>query len=119
MIATDLCVRFRASPNAWRTPRRTCARNDARGSVSVMSATRVPSGTSLVDPDSEADVQEAWDLNTRLMAGALAMGGTCTGERASVLASGNSWSRNSRGSRMRQLKATLDPDGLFNPGKVV
>ena len=34
----------------------------------------------VVDPDSEADTQEAWDLNTRLVRRALAMGGTCTGE---------------------------------------
>ncbi len=75
----------------------------------------------LVDPDSEADVREAWDLNTRLVRRALAMGGTCTGEHGIGL-----------GKReflieefgvgvdvMRQLKATLDPDNLLNPGKVV
>ena len=75
----------------------------------------------LVDPDSEADVQEAWDLNTRLVRRALAMGGTCTGEHGIGLGK-REFLVEEFGAGvgvMRQLKATLDPDGLFNPGKVV
>ena len=75
----------------------------------------------LVDPDSEADVREAWDLNTRLVRRALAMGGTCTGEHGIGLGK-REFLIEEFGAGvdvMRQLKATLDPDNLFNPGKVV
>jgi len=75
----------------------------------------------LVDPDSERDVQEAWELNTRLVRRALAMGGTCTGEHGIGLGK-REFLIEEFGAGvdvMRQLKATLDPDNLFNPGKVV
>ena len=75
----------------------------------------------LVDPDSEADVQEAWDLNTRLVRRALAMGGTCTGEHGIGLGK-REFLIEEFGEGvdvMRQLKKTLDPCNLFNPGKVV
>jgi len=75
----------------------------------------------LVDPDSEPDVQEAWDLNTRLVRRALAMGGTCTGEHGIGLGK-REFLVEEFGAGvdvMRQLKATLDPGNLLNPGKVV
>jgi D-lactate dehydrogenase (cytochrome) len=75
----------------------------------------------LVDPDSDADLQEAWDLNTRLVRRALAMGGTCTGEHGIGLGK-REFLIEEFGAGvevMRQLKATLDPENLLNPGKVV
>ncbi len=76
----------------------------------------------LVDPDSEADTQEAWDLNTRLVRRALAMGGTCTGEHGIGLGKREFLVEEfGQGSVnvMRSIKATLDPRNLMNPGKVV
>jgi len=76
----------------------------------------------LVDPDSEADLQEAWELNTRLVRRALAMGGTCTGEHGIGLGKREflveEFGEGAVG-LMRELKATLDPRNLFNPGKVI
>ena len=75
----------------------------------------------LVDPESEADVEEAWDLNTRLVRRALAMDGTCTGEHGIGLGK-REFLIEEFGAGvdvMRQLKATLDPHNLLNPGKVV
>lgn len=75
----------------------------------------------LIDPNSDADIEEAWALNARLVRRALAMDGTCTGEHGIGL-----------GKReflieefgpgvdvMRQIKQTLDPHNLMNPGKVL
>jgi len=76
----------------------------------------------LVDPDSDADIEEAWELNTRLVRRALALGGTCTGEHGIGLGK-REFLVEEFGAEavevMRQLKATLDPRNLLNPGKVV
>jgi D-lactate dehydrogenase (cytochrome) len=75
----------------------------------------------LVDPNSDADLAEAWDLNTRLVRRALSMGGTCTGEHGIGLGK-RAFLVEEFGAGvevMRQLKATLDPRNLMNPGKVV
>ncbi len=74
----------------------------------------------LIDPDSEADRVEANRINHRLVQRALAMGGTCTGEHGI-----------GRGKReylveehgpavavMHDIKRTLDPLNLLNPGKI-
>ena len=75
----------------------------------------------LVDPDSEADTQEAWDLNTRLVRRAIAMGGTCTGEHGIGLGKREFLVEEfgEGGERHAPIKATLDPRNLMNPGKVV
>lgn len=75
----------------------------------------------LVDGDSAAEVHQAEALNARLVARALSMDGTCTGEHGIGLhkqgflvdelgpASVNA---------MRMVKKALDPGGIMNPGKV-
>jgi D-lactate dehydrogenase (cytochrome) len=76
----------------------------------------------LVDPDSEADTQEAWALNTRLVRRAIAMGGTCTGEHGIGLGKREFLVEEfgeGAVNVMRSIKATLDPRNLMNPGKVV
>jgi len=76
----------------------------------------------LVDPDSDADIEEAWNLNTRLVRRAIAMGGTCTGEHGIGLGKREFLVEEFGGDAvdvMRQLKAALDPQNLMNPGKVV
>jgi D-lactate dehydrogenase (cytochrome) len=75
----------------------------------------------LVKPDAPEEIAGANALNERLVARALAMGGTCTGEHGigyGKLAS----LRAEHGAAvdvMRQLKAALDPLNLMNPGKIV
>jgi len=75
----------------------------------------------LVKPDAPQEIAGANALNDRLVARALAMGGTCTGEHGigyGKLAS----LRAEHGEAvnvMRQLKGALDPLNLMNPGKIV
>ena len=75
----------------------------------------------LVDADNPAEVAEAHRLNERVVARALAMDGTCTGEhgighgKMKFLAA-----EHGEGIEvMRALKAALDPQGILNPGKMV
>lgn len=76
----------------------------------------------LVDPDRPDELSRAEELMERLVRRAIAMDGTCTGEHGV----GNGKRRylelehGPQGVElMRALKRTIDPVGLFNPGKVI
>ena len=75
----------------------------------------------LIDPDDPAEVAEAESLNQRMVARALAMGGTCTGEHG--IGYGKlDFLEAEHGAAvavMRDIKRTLDPLNLMNPGKVI
>ncbi len=70
--------------------------------------------------DDPAELQEAKAINARLVARALRLGGTCTGEhgvgigKAQYLAAEHGEAL----SVMRVLKRALDPDDILNPGKI-
>ncbi len=75
----------------------------------------------MIDPNRPDEIAEANRLNERMIARALAMDGTCTGEHGVgygkmqflVAEHGEAVSV------MRTLKRALDPDGILNPGKIV
>jgi len=75
----------------------------------------------LVDPDHPTHLDTARALSDRMAERALALGGTCTGEHGVGLGKrkfmsaehGAAWSV------MGAIKSSLDPKGLFNPGKLV
>ena len=75
----------------------------------------------LIDPSSEAELAEVHRLNDRLVARALAMGGTCTGEHG--VGYGKIKSLEAEHGEavdvMRSIKRALDPDNRMNPGKVI
>ncbi|HKF70387.1 MAG TPA: FAD-linked oxidase C-terminal domain-containing protein, partial [Stellaceae bacterium] len=77
--------------------------------------------TLMLDPEDPKDVAEAERLNDRLVARALAMDGTCTGEHG-VGYSKMDFLIAEHGeavSVMRLIKKALDPDNIMNPGKIV
>src|SRR5216684_3976272 len=77
--------------------------------------------TLMLDPDDPKDVAEAERLNTRLVARALALEGTCTGEHG-VGYGKIDFLQAEHGealSVMRLVKKALDPDNIMNPGKIV
>jgi D-lactate dehydrogenase (cytochrome) len=75
----------------------------------------------VLDPDNADEVSRAVELNERLVARALEMEGTCTGEhgvgygKIDKLAAEHGDALDV----MRGLKQTIDPLNLMNPGKVV
>jgi D-lactate dehydrogenase (cytochrome) len=75
----------------------------------------------LLDPTSAAELEEARGLNTRMVARALAMGGTCTGEHGVGYGKMKSLvAEHGEGvGVMRDIKRALDPDNRMNPGKVI
>jgi D-lactate dehydrogenase (cytochrome) len=76
----------------------------------------------LIDPANAAELDEARRLNERMVARALAMGGTCTGEhgvgygKMKFLAAEHG---ENGVELMRSIKRALDPENRMNPGKVV
>ena len=75
----------------------------------------------LLNPDDPAEVAEARRLNEQLVARALALGGTCTGEHG--IGSGKiKYMKAEHGDAvgvMEAIKRALDPDNRMNPGKVL
>jgi D-lactate dehydrogenase (cytochrome) len=75
----------------------------------------------MVDPDARAEIEEATELNRRMVERALRMDGTCTGEHGIGLGK-KDFLRAEHGAGvdvMRAVKNALDPRNLLNPGKIV
>ena len=75
----------------------------------------------LIDPASAEELAQVKVYNERVVARALAMGGTCTGEHG--VGYGKIASLEAEHGEaitvMRDIKRTLDPDNRMNPGKVI
>jgi D-lactate dehydrogenase (cytochrome) len=73
-----------------------------------------------IDPSAPGELEEVEALNARLVRRALEMDGTCTGEHGIGIGK-QQWLVEELGGAvdlMRAVKHALDPDNLFNPGKV-
>jgi len=74
-----------------------------------------------IDPDSPSELKAAEDAYDRMVAHAIRMGGTCTGEHGVGLGK-KKYMRMEYGDAvdvMHLIKNALDPKDLFNPGKVL
>jgi len=75
----------------------------------------------LLDPDVPAERETAERLNHQLVARALALGGTCTGEHGvGIHKMGFLVDEAGEGAvqMMRAIKRALDPQNILNPGKI-
>ena len=75
----------------------------------------------LIDPDSPAEREIAEKLNHQLVARALRLEGTCTGEHGIGLGKMDfllSETGSGAVDLMRAIKRALDPDNIMNPGKI-
>jgi D-lactate dehydrogenase (cytochrome) len=120
-ITTDVCVPISRLAECIRETRA----DIDRASMPIVMLGHVGDGNFhlaiLPHPDRPEDIEEAEALNHRLVRRALAMDGTCSGEHG--IGQGKIRfleEQNPEGVvLMRQLKQTLDPDNLLNPGKVL
>ncbi|MDO8318092.1 FAD-linked oxidase C-terminal domain-containing protein, partial [Rhodoferax sp.] len=75
----------------------------------------------VVDPDSEAEREEAESFNEAIVHLALSMDGTCTGEHG-IGYHKKAFLLRETGEPavelMQQIKAALDPHGILNPDKI-
>ena len=74
----------------------------------------------MVDPNDPRDLAEAERINHRVVARALAMNGTCTGEHGIGLGKKKflTAEHGEAVSVMRLVKQALDPLNIMNPGKI-
>ncbi len=75
----------------------------------------------VIDPEFPEELEEAKALNRSLVARALRMGGTCSGEHGIGIGK-KRWMAQEHGGAletMRAIKKALDPQGILNPGKVL
>jgi D-lactate dehydrogenase (cytochrome) len=74
----------------------------------------------LVPPEPEA-IERAWALDRKIVARALALGGSCSGEHGVGIGK-REFLEQEHGPEalavMRSVKAALDPKGILNPGKI-
>lgn len=75
----------------------------------------------MVDPDDDAAMAQADELNERIVAAAIEMGGTATGEHGIGIGK-RKFMSDEHGealSVMSTIKDAIDPNGIMNPGKVL
>jgi D-lactate dehydrogenase (cytochrome) len=75
----------------------------------------------LVEEGNTAQMKAAWELDRRIVARALDLGGTCSGEHGVGLGKREFLEREHGPEAMavmRALKDSLDPKGILNPGKI-
>jgi len=76
----------------------------------------------LVDENDPAEMERAWALDRAIVARALALGGTCSGEHGVGLGKREFLEREHGPEAlalMRAIKRALDPRGILNPGKLL
>jgi D-lactate dehydrogenase (cytochrome) len=75
----------------------------------------------MIDPQSQEEIAEASRINDRMVARALEMDGTCTGEHGIGYGKIDflSAEHGEAISVMRSIKQALDPNDIMNPGKIV
>lgn len=75
----------------------------------------------LIDPDNDAQRQQGEQLNHQLVARAIALGGTCTGEHGIGIHKQDFLLEEAGAGAvqmMRAIKQALDPKNILNPGKI-
>jgi D-lactate dehydrogenase (cytochrome) len=75
----------------------------------------------LIDPENPASIEAAFALDKKIVARALALGGTCTGEHGIGIGKREFLLQEAGVEAldvMRAVKQALDPRGLLNPGKL-
>ncbi|MBV8402208.1 MAG: FAD-binding protein, partial [Acetobacteraceae bacterium] len=77
--------------------------------------------TQILFPPEENGVARAWELDRKIVARALSLGGSCSGEHGVGMGKREFLEREHGPetlSVMRAIKTTLDPRGILNPGKI-
>jgi D-lactate dehydrogenase (cytochrome) len=77
--------------------------------------------TPIVDPDDAKAIEQAMELNDRIVRAAIDMGGTATGEHGIGIGKRKFMSHEYADSvnLMSDIKNSIDPNGIMNPGKVL
>ena len=119
-MTTDVCVPISELPGALRHARETIASRGLDAAILGHVGDGNYHAVFPFDAEDEGDLARAKEVNAEIVAYALDLGGTCTGEHG--IGSGKmEHLRKEHGDSlpfMRGIKALADPDGILNPGKI-
>ena len=120
-LVTDVCVPVSALAQCIAETRADIAKTDLVAPILGHVGDGNFHVTFILDPSSETELRLAQEINRRMVARAIGMGGTCSGEhgigygKAEFLAAEHGEALNV----MAAIKTALDPKGIMNPGKMV
>ena len=121
-ISTDCCVPISRLAECILDTQADCEKNDMTYAI----VGHVGDGNfhvlMMVDPHDEADVAKAEGVNSRMVARAISMDGTCTGEHGVGMHKMDFLvQEHGEGAieTMRVLKHAFDPKNIMNPGKII
>jgi D-lactate dehydrogenase (cytochrome) len=122
VLTTDVCVPISALADCITATQADIAQHDLVASI----VGHVGDGNFhvilLLDPTDPADIARGEAFHARLVRRALAREGTCTGEHGVGYGKSRFLLEEHGGpavEMMRSIKRALDPDGIFNPGKII
>jgi D-lactate dehydrogenase (cytochrome) len=119
-MTTDVCVPISELPDALRHAREVIASRGFEGAILGHVGDGNYHAVFPVDPEDEADLEKAKEVNAEIVAYALARGGTCTGEHGIGFGKIEQLRQEHGDSLafMRAVKRLADPNGVLNPGKL-
>ena len=119
-MTTDVCVPISELPDALRHAREVIASRGFEGAILGHVGDGNYHAVFPVDPEDEADLERAKEVNAEIVAYALARGGTCTGEHGIGFGKIEQLRQEHGDSLafMRAVKRLADPNGVLNPGKL-
>ncbi|MDQ4078785.1 MAG: FAD-binding protein [Chloroflexota bacterium] len=121
-LITDVAVPISNYPKLAATAAESIAERDAKGSIIGHAGDGNLHTTIFFSPDDVVARRRAAEVNDLLVARALELEGTSTGEHGIGIGK-QKYMLMEHGEialdLMRQLKATLDPNGILNPGKIL
>ncbi len=118
--STDVCVPLSQMPGAIRHARHSIENAGIAGAILGHVGDGNYHVSFMVDPADEHEVQLAESVNDEIVAYALSVGGTCTGEHGVGVGKRRHLAIEHSDSLdvMRAIKQLLDPNGILNPGKI-
>jgi D-lactate dehydrogenase (cytochrome) len=119
-MTTDVCVPISDLPDALREARTTIESRGLDGAILGHVGDGNYHAVFPVDPDDVQDLERAEEVNSEIVAYALARGGTCTGEHGIGFGKTGHLQREHGDSLpfMREIKRLADPHNILNPGKI-
>ncbi len=119
-MTTDVCVPISDLPDALREARTTIESRGLDGAILGHVGDGNYHAVFPVDPEDEQDLERAEEVNSEIVAYALARGGTCTGEHGIGFGKTKHLQREHGDSLplMREIKRLADPHNILNPGKI-
>jgi D-lactate dehydrogenase (cytochrome) len=119
-MTTDVCVPISDLPDALREARTTIESRGLDGAILGHVGDGNYHAVFPVDPDDVQDLERAGEVNSEIVAYALARGGTCTGEHGIGFGKTGHLQREHGDSLpfMREIKRLADPHNILNPGKI-